>query len=36
MNVYVFKDVQGRVYTGSARSASGFTFFNNGYEGMPI
>jgi hypothetical protein len=33
---YVFKDVRVGVYTGGTRSASSFTFFDDGYEGMPI
>ena len=34
--VYVFKDVRVGVYTARARSASGFTFFDDDEEGMPI
>lgn len=34
--VYVFKDVRVRVYTARIRSASGFTFFDDGEKGMPI
>ena len=34
--VYVFKDVQAGVYTARVRSASGFTFFDDGEEALPI
>ncbi len=34
--IYVFKDVRVRVYTARARSASRFTFFDDGKEGLPI
>ena len=36
MKRYVFKDVRVGVYTGKTRSASSFTFFDDGYEGLPI
>jgi hypothetical protein len=32
----VFKDVQAEVYTARTRSASGFTFFDDSEEGLPI
>ena len=36
MAIYVFKDVRKRVYTARTCSASRFTFFNDGKEGLPI
>lgn len=36
MKSYVFKDVRGEVYTAGARSARGFTFLDDGEEGMPV